>query len=142
MCGAKLTAPVAQELRVVARGKVLFEQMDDELHGLGTTKVRCLLSIVVGSIVVDGSPTIAWEEAFGDDQISRTRASLHSLSEIVDSSVFVSLYALPIAIEMIELEIGIGEASLSRGLEIEERLWRYSCSFLFFDLDNSAGIEC
>ena len=141
MCGAKLAAPVAQELRVVARGKVLFEQMDDELHGLGTTKVRCLLSIVVGSIVVDGPPTIAWEEAFGDDQISRTRASLHSLAEIVDICVFVGLDALPIAIEMIELEIGIGEASLSRGLEVEERLWRYSCSFLFFDLDKSAGVE-
>lgn len=34
MCGAKLTAPVAQELRMVARGKVLFEQMDDELYSL------------------------------------------------------------------------------------------------------------
>ena len=141
MCGAKLTAPVAQELRVVARGKVLFEQMDDELHGLVTTKVRCLLSVVVGSIVVDGPPTIAWEEAFGDDQIGRTRACLHSLSEIVDSSVFVSLDALPIAIEMIELEVGIGEASLSRGLEVEECLWWYCCSFLFFDLDKSTGIE-
>ena len=83
MCGAKLTAPVAQELRVVARGKVLFEQMDDEFHRLRTAKVRCLLSIVVGSVVVNGSPAIAREEAFGDDQIGRTRACLHSLSEIV-----------------------------------------------------------
>ena len=141
MCGAKLTAPVAQELRVVARGKVLFEQMDDEFHRLRTAKVRCLLSIVVGSIVVDGPPTIAWEEAFGDDQISCTRACLHSLSEIVDSCVFVGLYALPIAIEVIELEVGIGEASLSRGLEVEERLWWYCCSFLFFDLDESTSIE-
>ena len=142
MCGAKLTAPVAQELRVVARGKVLFEQVDDEFHRLRTAKVRCLLSIVVSSIVVNGSPAIAREEALGDDQIGRTRTSLHSLSEIVDSCVFVSLYALPIAIEMIELEVGIGEASLSRGLEVEECLWWYCCSFLFFDLDKSTGIEC
>ena len=120
MCGAKLTAPVAQELRVVTGGKVLFEQMDDEFHRLRTTKVSSLLCIVVGGIVVDRATAIAREEAFGDDQIGRTRACLHSLSEIVDSSVFVSLYALPIAIEMIELEIGIGEASLSRGLEIED----------------------
>ena len=126
---------------MVARGKVLFEQMNDEFHRLRTAKVRCLLSIVVSSIVVNGSPAIAREEALGDDQIGRARTSLHSLSEIVDSCVFVSLYALPIAIEMIELEIGIGEASLSRGLEVEERLWRYSCTFLFFDLDKSAGIE-
>ncbi len=142
MRGTKLTAPVAQELRVVARGKVLFEQMDDEFHRLRTAKVCCLLSIVVGSIVVNGPPTIAREEALGDDQIGCARTSLHSLSEIVDSCVFVGLDTLPITIEMIELEIGIGEASLSRGLEIEERLWRYSCSFLFFDLDKSAGIEC
>ena len=126
---------------MVARGKVLFEQMDDKLHGLGTTKVRCLLSIVVGSIVVDRPPTIAREEAFGDDQIGCARACLHSLAEVVDSSVFVSLYALPIAIEMIELEVGIGEASISRGLEVEECLWWYCCSFLFFDLDKSTGIE-
>ena len=126
---------------MVARGKVLFEQMDDKLHGLGTTKVCCLFSIVVGSIVVDGPPTIAWEEAFGDDQIGCARTSLHSLPEIVDSCVFVDLDALPITIEMIELEIGIGEASLSRGLEVEERLWRYCCSFLFFNLDKSTGIE-
>ena len=141
MCGAKLTAPVAQELRVVARGKVLFEQMDDELHRLRTAKVRCLLSIVVGSVVVNGPPAIAREEALGDDQIGRPRTSLHSLAEVVDSCVFVGLYALPIVIEMIELEIGIGEASLSRGLEVEERLWRYSCSFLFFDLDKRTGVE-
>ena len=126
---------------MVARGKVLFEQMDDEFHRLRTAKVRCLLSIVVGSIVVNGPPAIAREEALGDDQIGCARTSLHSLSEIVDSCVFVGLYALPITLEMIELEIGIGEASLSRGLEVEERLWRYSCSFLFFDLDKSAGIE-
>ena len=70
MCGAKLTAPVAQELRVVARGKVLFEQMDDEFHRLRTTKASSLLCIVVGGIVVDRATAIAWEEALGDDQIA------------------------------------------------------------------------
>ena len=103
--------------------------------------MRCLLSIVVSSIVVNGPPAIAREEALGDDQIGRARTSLHSLAEVAESCVFVGLYALPITIEMIELEIGIGEASLSRGLEVEERLWWYSCSFLFFDLDKSTGIE-
>ena len=127
---------------MVASGKVLFEQMDDEFHRLRTTKVSSLLCIVVGCIVVDRATAIAWEEPLSDDQIGCARTSFHSFAKVAESSILVSLYALPITIEVIELEVGIGEASLSRGLEIEERLWRYSCTFLFFNLDKSTGIEC
>ena len=126
---------------MVARGKVLFEQMDDAFHRLRTTKVSSLLCIVLGGIVVDRATAIAWEEALGDDQIGCARASFHSLAEVAESCVLVSLYTLPITIEAIELEVGIGEATFSRGLEIEECLWWHSCPFLFFDLDESTGVE-